>query len=121
VTPEKMKIIESMRSAGKSYRQIGNKIGMSPGAVSYYCLKEAIEAPKLAKCWDSIQGPPVVKRGNHVVRRFTAEEDEQLLAMERAGVRVRQIARALGRKDNSIRGRLMCLVRREERAERMAS
>jgi hypothetical protein len=51
------------------------------------------------------------------VRRFTAEEDALLLQMEANGARYCEMCRALGRRHNSIIGRLATLARRDARAE----
>jgi DNA-binding CsgD family transcriptional regulator len=117
MTPEQFTMIERMREAGKSYKQIAARIGMSPGAVSWYCLRQAIESPRPGKCWDDIRGPATVARGNHVVRRFTRDEDELIVKMEREGASPSEIARALGRRPNSVTGRLATLARREERGQ----
>ncbi len=53
-----------------------------------------------------------------MVRRFTVEEDAQLLGLEKAQLKVSEMARLLGRPANSIRGRLMTLARRDAREER---
>jgi hypothetical protein len=50
------------------------------------------------------------------VRKFTPEEDAKITEMELAGFKRAAIARALGRKSNSVLGRQMTLARREERA-----
>jgi hypothetical protein len=119
MSPQQLEKIAAMRERGWSYKRIGNAIGMSPGAVSWYCLREAIEPPKPSKCRDQIVGPAVVKRGDHVVRRFTPEEDATLLRLSKEGKSNRALVRLMGRSDSSIRGRLMCLARREERGAAM--
>ena len=59
----------------------------------------------------------VVNRGGHIIRRFTVEEHEQLVALDLTGARICDIARKLGRRPNSIIGRLMTLARRDARLE----
>ena len=116
MTPQQLEQIADMRERrGWSYKRIANALGMSPGAVSWYCLKEAIEAPNPRKPVTEIKGPLEFRRGNHIVRRFTPEEDGVILAMEMAGASRAAIARRLGRKSNSVLGRSMCLARRLER------
>ncbi len=56
-------------------------------------------------------------RNGHPVRRYSAEDDAKLLAMEAEGKRIAEMARALGRQSNSVRARLMTLARHEARAE----
>lgn len=113
MAPEKVETIERMRAAGKSYRQIAAKIGMSPGAVSWYCLRYAIESSR-DRAPSAVTPGAVERRGNHVVRRFTPEEDAQILEMEGRGTPVYRIAQALGRANSSIIGRLMTLAARDE-------
>ena len=60
-------------------------------------------------------GPVEMKRGNHVVRRFTPEEDALLLTLEAEGLSYTEIGRRLERPHTSISGRLMTLARHEER------
>lgn len=117
INEEKLEKIAEMRERGVSCAAIGKTIGMSRGAVNWHCLKEGIEPPNPQDLKAHNPGPAVVKRGNHVVRRFTEEEDQRLLAMEAQGLKRCEMARALGRKGNSITGRLMTLARRDERAE----
>jgi DNA-directed RNA polymerase specialized sigma24 family protein len=50
------------------------------------------------------------------VRRFTTEEDDWIVEYELRGYSHAEIGRRLGRKPNSIKGRLATLARREERA-----
>jgi len=119
MTPEIMEQVTELRENGWSYQRISKKVGVSPGSISWYCLREGIESPRNeAKVLPQTRpGPMVVKRGNHVVRAFTPDEDDQLLAMEAEGLSRSEIARRLDRKPNSIRGRLMVLGRHEARAE----
>jgi hypothetical protein len=51
------------------------------------------------------------------MRGFTDQEDRRLLELEAQGLTYTQMAQRLGRKQNSIRGRLYTLARREERVE----
>lgn len=104
-----------LRERGNSYQAIANRLGMSLGAVYWHCLRLGVEKPGTPKNKTNI-GPMQVKRGNHVVRRFTREEDDRIQEMAIAGKNNSEIARALGRKPNSIKGRLLTLARRDERA-----
>jgi hypothetical protein len=108
-----------MRERGLSLELIGRDIGRSAKALSWLFLKLAVDPPKPPKCRPNYHLQcPVLKRGNHVVRAFTPDEDMKLLALEAEGLSVTQIARALGRRWNSTRGRLMTLARQEERGAR---
>ena len=110
-------VIAEMRGRGVSTTVIAKKLGVSRGKVAYVCLKHGIDPPGLeAKVLpQTAPGPSVVKRGKHLVRHFTPEEDQKLLEMREQGARICDIARALGRRNNSISGRLMTLARQEER------
>lgn len=61
--------------------------------------------------------PVVIRRRNGWIRKFTEAEDDQLLALERQGLTLTQIARAMDRRPGSVRARLECLARREAREE----
>lgn len=119
VTADVKEAIVDLRLQGLSYGMIATKLDLTPKLVSWHCLALAVEGPQPGKSWDAIRGPAVVQRGSHLVRRFTPGEDRRLLEMEGAGETLAQIARALNRKSNSIRGRLMTLARRDERRELM--
>jgi hypothetical protein len=106
--------IAEMRERGKTYGQISSATGMSTSNISWICLKYGIEGPRKTSLGD--RGPSVVSRGEFQVRKFTPEEDAKITEMELAGFKRSAIARALGRKANSVLGRQMTLARREERA-----
>jgi len=91
-------------------------MNVCPGAVSWYCLMEGIEKNGKPPVPKPYRGPMMTKRGNHVVRCFTQEDDKLLLELEAQGKRYSEIARALGRQRNSVVARLATLARREERA-----
>ena len=117
MTDEKLAIMEEMRERGRSYGAIARRLQLSPGAVSWHCLIRGIDPPQ-PPCLRPIPTRPVaVRRGNHFVRPFTVDEDRRLLALEAQGLSFAELSRQLGRKPNSIRGRLAVLARRDERAE----
>lgn len=123
MTAEQLNVLVEMASRGKSDAQIGLRLGMSPGAISYYRLKEAIERPQDAKRPPRplyAQSAPY-RRGKHLVRPFTPEDDRALLEWEGQGLRIVEMARRLGRRHNAVKGRLMSLARHDERAERFAA
>lgn len=109
--------IAELREKGLTYGQIARRFGVSSETVGWHCLKEGAEAPKGGRSWDGIVGPTVMKRGNHEVRRYTPEEDQKLLTLAKAGKNKTEIGRVLGRRNNSINGRLLILARRDARAE----
>lgn len=116
-TPEEIDEIVRLRECGISYQQISQRVGISEGSVYYHCLKQGAEPPKPRPLPEGIVGPPEFNRGTYKVRRFTPAEDARLLELEAEGLSQYEIARRLGRKRNSINGRLMTLARREARAE----
>jgi hypothetical protein len=67
----------------------------------------------------AIKGPAVCMRNGKAVRRFTPADDEKILSLSLAGKSDTEISRALDRRPNSIRGRLMTLARHQARAERL--
>lgn len=109
-----------MRERGLSYAQIGRDLGMSIGAVSWHCLRLGADSPNTRSNTQAPASPMVMARGNHVVRRFSEDEDRRLLELESQGLRICEIARLMNRKPNSLRGRLMTLARIDERREQSA-
>jgi DNA-binding CsgD family transcriptional regulator len=113
VTSEQIEIVERMRAEGKSFGQIAKRIGMSKGAVSWYCLRHGIESPRPRQSREAYSYSDY-GRGGHTVRRFTSRDDARLLDMRKRGISVSEIARTLGRNTSSINGRLMTLAARDE-------
>lgn len=106
-----------LRELGMPKAAIARQLGMSVGAVDYHTLRLGADVPPDRQYPLGQRGPDSMRRGNHVVRRFSAEEDNRLLEMEATGIPLSEIARALGRKRNSVAGRLMTLARHEERQD----
>lgn len=106
-----------MREEGFTYKQIGDELGMSQASVYWHCLRLGADSPTSPPKTNI--GPLVTKRGDHTVRRFTPEEDAKMLEMEQAGATRSDIARALGRRHNSVIGRLLTLARKDERESRL--
>jgi hypothetical protein len=115
------------RESGCSTEWIAKQLGhVTSGALNWHFLKHSVESPHTAggKHWGNklVGGNSpgsVVKRGNHVVRRFTEAEDRQLLALAHEGLGHTAIGRQLvpPRKANVVASRLFTLARREARAE----
>jgi len=105
------------RESGQSYARIAHAFGCSASNVYWICLKLGADAPNAKPSPSQARGPMVVMRGEHAVRRFTADEDARMLALEAEGKGESEIGKLLGRRANSIRGRLMTLARREARTE----
>jgi transposase-like protein len=117
-TQEDYERMAGMREQGHTYVQIAARFGCSASVVSWQCLRLGAEPPKARYAsWTEIKGPAVSARGDHLVRRFTEPEDALLLELEASGLSVNAIARRLGRRTSSIRGRLMTLARRDARSE----
>lgn len=106
-----------LRERGLSSGEIARKLDMTVGSVNWHCLRLGADAPDGHRGRIGAYGPQVMRRGNHQVRRFTPEEDRKIIEMELSGATIAEICRALGRKHNSIIGRLMTLARHEARAE----
>lgn len=90
---------------------------VSTGAIYWHCLVNGADLPAESRRPSHVRPGAVERRGDHLVRRFTAEEDTRLLELEAQGLGYSAIGRQLDRKPNSIRGRLATLARREERAD----
>lgn len=103
--------------AGEKAATIAASYGVSVSTVQWHCLRQGALTPKFGGKNLGDRGPLEVARGNHVVRRFTPTEDETIVAMSIAGHGPAAIAKAVGRRCNSIIGRLATLARREEFAK----
>lgn len=101
---------------GWTFGKIAERLGISEGSAQWLCLREGIEKPGRLPEFRPWSGPREIKRGNHVVRRFAPEEDKRLLSLEASGLSMNEIGRRLGRRHNTIVGRLATLARHDERA-----
>ncbi|WP_129792601.1 hypothetical protein [Sphingosinicella sp. CPCC 101087] len=93
---------------------------VSRGAIDWQCLRLGADVPPECRRPSSQRDRPY-RRNGRTVRPFSPVEDAQLLSLERQGEPLSRIARTMGRGNNSIRGRLMILARRDERAEAASS
>ena len=117
MTPEICEQTIKLRTEGKSQRFIADRLGVSEGSVAHFCLKEGVESPRNEGkiLPQTAPGPMIIKRGKHVVRHFTPEEDQRIESLSCEGMTVTQIAKALDRPRNSTLGRIMTLARQQER------
>lgn len=116
-TDEQREQMANRREAGETLETIAQAFGCSASNVYWTCLALGADKPNAKPLPTTVLGPMVVQRKNGVVRRFTAEEHARLLALEAQGKGDTEIGKALGRRANSVRGRLMTLARRDARAE----
>lgn len=114
---ERLEQIAEMRERGLSCELIGRSVGISGEMVHWECLKHGIESPntKNKVLPQTCPGPIMMQRGDHVVRRYTPDEDRDLMALEAEGLTYSEIGRRMGRSRNSVHGRIMTLARQEER------
>ncbi|MCF7700536.1 hypothetical protein [Loktanella sp. M215] len=106
------------RWQGQGLSRIAKDLGMTRGAVEYHCLAQGVVPDGGSIVW--LNRTKVVRRGNHLVRLFTAAEDRKTEALRISGASITEIARALGRKLVSVRSRLQTLARRLEAREAAA-
>jgi DNA-binding CsgD family transcriptional regulator len=106
------------REHGWSHDRIAKVLCCSPGAVAWHCLAMGADPPNAKPINKTIKGPLRYMRSGKPVRRFTAIDDQELLALSLAGKTHSQIAKVMGRQPKSIRGRLMMLARQEARPEK---
>ncbi|ASK88501.1 hypothetical protein [Sphingorhabdus sp. SMR4y] len=90
--------IEEMRERGLSYRQIGNKLGISHNMVCHYCHEHGIVGP------NDFSRPS---------KKYPPEIDAHILQMREQGIGYRQIAAELDAPETSIRNRMRTMARRE--------
>lgn len=112
-----------MRERGLSCQRIANRfaamgVAVSAGSISWACLSRGADLPPHRR--SHTKGPrtgEVYGRGSHVVRTYTPEDDAKLLELEARGLGNSAIGREIGRKPNSVRGRLLTIARHQARAE----
>ena len=124
MTDEQVAQAITWREAGRSVQWIANRLRtVSKGALSWLFLKEGVESPRTAGKVMQLRGKnaagSVVRRGDHEVRRFSEQEDAELLRLAREGLGNSAIGRALvpRRARNVVAARLMTLARRDARRE----
>ena len=106
--------------AGERLAELAAAFGKSKGSIHWFLLQEGVDPPRPVHVARTPAAPVTHRRGDHLVRRFTTEDDRRLLQLEAAGETIAAISRALGRKPNSVRGRLATLARHERLAEERA-
>jgi hypothetical protein len=107
ITPAMETAIIELRGLGLTYPAISSRFGVSKQRVQWTCLKHRATLPAIGK-------PPKHKnsiyvRSKTLIRRFTPEEDIQLMTFALDGEKECVIARRLGRKHTSISARLFTL------------
>lgn len=115
LTQEQWREVAIAYEAGEKPKSIVARFEISMGCLNWNMLREGASPPCAKKLQQTAPGPLVVRRGNHLVRHFTPAEDAQMLELAQAGKNTSEIARAVGRRWNSTRGRLMTLARHDDR------
>lgn len=117
ITQAQKEEIFTLRSErGWSLKRISEKVGISTGAISWHCLMAGVER------YDGRLGyPPSTTGRNYTrngrqVRAYTPEEDQKIIDLDRQGLSYCAIAKKIGRRHNSVQGRMATLARQEERA-----
>jgi transposase-like protein len=115
LTPAQAAEAVALVEEGRTYAHVAKLYGVSVACIRWHCLRQG--APPRGKLQPPPANPVVMRRGDHQVRLFTAEEDASLLRLEAEGLRTSEIARRLGRKPNSVTGRLATIARHQEHAD----
>lgn len=114
LTDQQIEQLVAWRERGKSYRFIAGQLGVSDSAVHYQCLKHGAISP-CQRGRHPNGGPASFVAGNgRTQRRFSPDEDRQLVDLEMEGLSYTAIARKLGRPNTSVRIRLMTLAMHDE-------
>jgi len=105
-----------LREAGKTVRQIVRHfarqgIKVSGGSIDWQCLRLGAFRPGISL--PGLYAARPCRRASGEVKPFTPAEDRQLLAMRKANAKYAEIARRIGRRENSVRGRILTLARYE--------
>ena len=115
MSPEAIAELARMREErGLTLGQIALRMGVSRGYISYVCMEHGIQRRGVEFRPGSLPPGTVVKRGGHVVRTFSPEEDDHIQRRRSEGASTITIGAELGRNQSSIRGRLLTLARYDE-------
>ncbi len=106
--------IAEKREKGWSYERLADRFDVSPGAIHYQCLKNGAVSPRQRRPVTPSTRTTHVTRDGKLQRRFTADDDVRILALEAQGLSMRAIAEAMGRAPTSFRVRLLTLALRED-------
>jgi IS30 family transposase len=112
-------IVDIREDKSMSAQQIARKLGLHHGAVTWHLLKLGIEKVGKPPANYKPESPEryTYMRGGRLVRGFTLEQDAKLRRLEAEGLSYIEIGRRMGRKQNSIRGRLHTLGRSDQRLD----
>lgn len=102
------------REQGWGRNRIASKLGVSPGAVHYQCLKHGAVSPKQRAHPVPDEAVTRCGRDGRSQTTFTRADDERLLELEAEGLTYNAIADLMGRPRTSVRVRLMMLALRED-------
>lgn len=103
--------------AGEKPRRICKDLGISIGLFNWNMLRLGADPPGAKVLPARAPGPAVVKRNGFTVRHFSAAEDRALEELASEGFGDTAIGRQIGRRPNSVKGRLMTLARHAARRE----
>ncbi|WP_449409964.1 hypothetical protein [Methylobacterium komagatae] len=117
-TPEQLDRMADMVEAGIPRPRIAAAMDANVAAVEWQLLRLGVVGPRSGKVG---KGGKDYVRGERIVRRFTPEEDAQLLLLEAEGLGTSEIGRRLGRAHHTVIGRLATLARHEQLDEEKRS
>lgn len=110
------------REAGVKVRPLARKYGVTSGHLDWVFLRNGVVSPDQVKRGIRRRNMEkrAAKRGDHMVYRFTPEEDVLIQRLSSEGVNNTEIGKSLfpPRKPNAILGRLLTLARHDEIQER---
>ncbi len=114
LTEDEVEQLVALREQGWGYSRIAGRLGVSPGAIHYQCLKHGAVSPRQRPRPVPDQAVTRQGRDGRSQTTFTRADDERLLQLEAQGLGYTAIARAIGRGHTSVRIRLMMLALRED-------
>lgn len=114
LTSEQVQWACEKRETGWSTTAIGKRLGVSPGAINYQCLKHGAVSPRQRRTDTPQEQTVYTGRDGRTFRTFTPDEDDQLMAFAHEGKKIGEIAALMKRGRTSIRMRIMLLELRED-------
>lgn len=96
-----------IKARSSRLNKLAREAGVSRQTLRWHCLRAGVRLS--ARLLGPVDGQPYLRNG-HLVRRFTAEEDALVKELDQQGLGPKAIGDRLGRRCNTIIGRLATLA-----------
>jgi lambda repressor-like predicted transcriptional regulator len=120
ITQDQIDRIVELREQGKTLGQIERLTGVKQNTADYHLRRLCVFPPGWKHRGATLPCGSYMRNG-YEVKGFTPDDDARLEAMDRAGMRLTDMARELGRSHNTVKARLVALANHAECASEEAA